>query len=217
MAVFAAKIAGSPALAREVARVRADKLLLKKVYGPLAEQPIPDRLRAALRPRRAASRFVQFTAAAALAAGLALAMWFGPGLIGGDAVVREALSARQGKETAVASVAIDGVPAAERDALVETALSVPVKVPDLGRSGFALTAITLYRQAAQLSYRDTAGRLFTVYLRRSLGPDRFDIHEDGKTEICVWQNAELAVAMVGEMTAKEMLKVASMSYADLNL
>ena len=39
-AAFAAKITASPALAREVARLRADKLLLRNVYGPLADQPI---------------------------------------------------------------------------------------------------------------------------------------------------------------------------------
>ena len=104
-----------------------------------------------------------------------------------------------------------------RDAVISAALSVPVKVPDLERWGYKLAAVSIYGQAAQISYRDAAGKLFTMYLRHSLGADRFDLHQDGKTEICVWQNAELAVAMVGEMGAKEMLKVASSSYADLNL
>lgn len=215
MASFAAKVSASPALAREVARLRADKLLLKSVYGPLADQPVPDRLRAPFRRHRHNTRLVQFSAAAALAAGLALSVWFGPGLWGGDMVVKEALAVRHGAGNVTREVAI--AESGDRDAVISAALSVPVKVPDLARSGFALTGITVYGQAAQLSYRDAAGKLFTIYLRHSLGPDRFDLHQDGKTEICVWQNAELAVAMIGEMTAKEMLKVASSSYADLNL
>jgi anti-sigma factor RsiW len=216
MASFAAKVAEQPALAREVARLRADKLLLKQVYGPLADQPVPDRLRDPFRRQRTRPRTTQFAAAAALAAGLAMAVWFGPGLWGGDKVVKEALAARVGGGAVTRQVALDGAEG-DRDAVVSAALSVPVKVPDLGRSGFTLAAVTLYGQAAQLSYRDAAGKLFTIYLRHSLGPDRFDLHSEGKTEVCVWQNAELAVAMVGEMTAKEMLKVASSSYADLNL
>ena len=215
MADFAATVGSSPALAREVVRLRADKLLLKAVYGPLAGHPIPDRLRAPFRRRRARSRAVQFSAAAALAASLALAVWFGPSLWGGDLVVREALAARQGAATVTRDVALDI--AESRDAAVSAALSVPVKVPDLERWGYKLTAVSVIGQAAQISYRDAAGKLFTMYLRHSLGTDRFDLHQEGKTEICVWQNAELAVAMVGEMTAKEMLKVASSSYADLNL
>jgi anti-sigma factor RsiW len=217
MSAVAARVAEQPALAREVARLRADKRLLKQVYGPLADQPVPDRLRAPFRRQQARQRTRQFGAAAALAAGLALTVWFGPGLLGGDKVVKEALAARNGGGVVTRQVALDGAEPDQRDAVISAALSVPVKVPDLARSGFTLASVTLYGQAAQLSYRDAAGKLFTIYLRHSLGPDRFDLHQQGNTEICVWQNAELAVAMVGEMTAKEMLKVASSSYADLNL
>lgn len=215
MADFAAKVTASPALSREVARLRADKLLLKTVYGPLADQPIPDRLRAPFRRHRVRNRTLQFSAAAAMAASLALAVWFGPGLWGGDVLVKEALAARKGSANVTREVALDS--GDSRDAVVSAALSVPVKVPDLERWGYKLTSVSVIGQAAQISYRDTAGKLFTMYLRHSLGADRFDLHEEGKTEVCVWQNAELAVAMVGEMTAKEMLKVASSSYADLNL
>lgn len=217
MASFAAKVSASPGLTREVARLRADKLLLKKTYGPLADRPVPDRLRDPFRRHRSKNRLIQFSTAAALAAGLALSVWFGPGLWGGDMVVKEALAVRHGTGTITRQVAIAAEGAEERDAVISAALSVPVKVPDLGRAGFTLASVTVYGQAAQLSYHDAAGKLFTIYLRHSLGSDRFDLHQDGKTEICVWQNAELAVAMIGEMTAKEMLKVASSSYADLNL
>jgi len=217
MSAVAARVAEQPALAREVARLRADKLLLKQVYGPLADQPVPDRLRSPFRRQRARHRTRQFGAAVALAAGLALAVWFGPGLWSGDVVIKEALAARAGGGTVTRRIALTEAAADQRDAVLSAALSVPVKVPDLARAGFSLTAVTVYGQSAQLSYRDAAGKLFTIYLRHSLGSDRFDLHQRGNTEVCVWQNAELAVAMVGEMTAKEMLKVASSSYADLNL
>jgi anti-sigma factor RsiW len=218
MSAVAARVAASPTLAREVARLRADKLLLKTTYGPLADRPVPDALRAPFRRHRARQRTAQFGAVTALAAALALAAWFGPGLLwGGDTVIKEALAARNGGGGMTRQVVLEEGASDQRDAVISAALSVPVKVPDLSHAGFSLTAVTLYGQAAQLSYRDAAGKLFTIYLRHSLGPDRFDLHQQGGTEVCVWQNAELAVAMVGEMTAKEMLKVASSSYADLNL
>src|SRR5579859_5687302 len=126
MSVFAAKLTASPALAREVARLRADKLLLKTAYGPLAGQPIPDRLRAPFRRHRARNRTMQFSAAAALAAGLALAVWFGPGLWGGDVLVKEALSARNGGGAITRQVALNE--ADNSDLVVSAALSIPVKV-----------------------------------------------------------------------------------------
>ncbi len=48
------------------------------------------------------------------------------------------------------------------------------------------------------------------------GPDRFDIHRRGNTQICVWQNDDLSVVMTGDMSAREMLKVANLTYNDLN-
>jgi anti-sigma factor RsiW len=214
---FAAKVAASPMLAREVARLRADKELLGKVYGPIAEEPIPERLRAPFRRRRSQRRLVQIASGIGIAAALSLMLWLVPNP-GGDRLVAEALSARDGKVAAQRIAAADILASAEaRDQLVAETLSVPIKVPDLDAAGYRLAAIALYKQAAQISYRNAAGLLFTLYLRHPLGPDRFDMRAKGKMEICVWENAELAVAMVGEMSGKDMLKLAAATYADLNL
>jgi hypothetical protein len=35
-------------------------------------------------------------------------------------------------------------------------------------------------------------------------------------QVCVWQNDDLSVVMLGEMPAHEMLRVATATYADLN-
>ena len=213
---FATKVAASPVLAREVARLRADKALLAEIYGPLAEQPIPDRLKAPFRKHRAQRRAWQAASGVAVAAALSLMLWLMP--VTGDRLVREALAARSGGDAAQTIAGAETLNSEDaRDKLVADALSVPVKVPDLLAAGYRLAAIAIYRQAAQISYRDDAGKLFTLYLRHPLGPDRFDMRAKGNLEVCVWENAELAVAMVGEMSGKDMLKLAAATYADLNL
>jgi anti-sigma factor RsiW len=205
---FAAKVAASPMLAREVARLRADKALLASVYGPLADEPIPDRLRAPFRKKRAQRRVLQVASGIGLAAAFSLLLWLTP--VGGDRLINEALAARSSGDFVQTSEE-------QRDKLIAAALSVPVKVPDLTGAGYHLAGIALYKQAAQIGYRDGAGKLFTLYLRHPTGPDRFDMRAKGNLEICVWENAELAVAMVGEMSGKDMLKLAAATYADLNL
>jgi len=213
---FATKVAASPVLAREVARLRADKALLAEIYGPLADQPIPDRLKAPFRKHRTQRRAWQAASGAAVAAAFCLMLWLMP--VSGDRLVKEALAARSGGGAAQTIVGADTLNSEDaRDKLVADALSVPVKVPDLLAAGYRLAAIAIYQQAAQISYRDGAGRLFTLYLRHPLGPDRFDMRAKGNLEVCVWENAELAVAMVGEMSGKDMLKLAAATYADLNL
>jgi anti-sigma factor RsiW len=214
---FAAKVAASPVLAREVARLRGDKELLARVYGGIADQPIPDRLRAPFRRRRARRRTLQIASGIGLAAAFSLMLWLTPPA-NRDRLVDEALSARSGGLAAERVVAADSFASPDlRDQLVAETLALPVKVPDLASAGYSLAAIALYKQAAQISYKNAAGLLFTLYLRHPVGPDRFDMRAKGKTEICVWENAELAVAMVGEMSGKDMLKLAAATYADLNL
>jgi len=215
---FAARVAASPELAREVARLRADKAMLARVYGGLADQPIPDRLKAPFRKRRQRQSLVRYGAGAGVAMAMALLLWVMPPILKEDRFVSEALSARDGHVSAGRFLAASVLERPDaRDQAVATALSVPVKVPDLDTAGYKLASISIYKQAAQLSYRDSAGKLFTLFLRHESGPDRFDIRHRGKMEICVWQNSELAVAMVGEMSNKEMLRLASATYADLNL
>jgi anti-sigma factor RsiW len=159
-------------------------------------------------------------------AALVAALWLGIPLVTsltGDRLVNEALAARDGSVTPQKTyVPADFTADDARDRVVDDALAVPVKVPNLGQTGYVLTAMTVYpdgadRHALQLSYRNAQNHVFTVYLHRSLGKDRFDLSHRGRNEICVWQNEDLGVAMVGEVTPKEMLRLASLTYADLNL
>ena len=229
MEAIALMVADSEELAERVGQFIADKDLIGRVYGPLIRQPVPlamarqlvsGRSRAEARPPSA--RFFP--------AGLALAALIVSAVIGypvvsnliGDPLVVEALAVRAGKlrpqrqfaDTEIAT-------AATRDQLVDAALSVPIKVPNLTKSGYTLAGITAYpdrggHQALQISYRDRNGALFTLFLRRSGGADRFELSRRRNLEVCVWQNDNLSVVMLGEMPAKDMLRVATATYADLD-
>jgi len=224
----AAIIAASPELSEQVERLTLDKDMIARAYGPLIELPLPHAMRQAVtgyhppEPVRAPRRF--FPAAMALAAAIVAAVIAYPVLsnLGGDPLVTEAMAVRAGEVHAERQFADTEIATADaRDQLVQTALSVPVKVPNLDKAGYRLTGITAYpdrdgHKALQISYRDRNGVLFTMYMRQTAGADRFELSRRKDMQVCVWQNDDLSVVMLGEMPAHEMLKVATATYADLN-
>jgi anti-sigma factor RsiW len=219
----AGRVSASPALSDRVALLRQDKDLLARVYGPLAERPVPPRLLRAIDRSRDERRRRQWglLGAAAVAAGIVMAVWFGaPASWFGDRLVNEAMAARDG--TLAPTQDLAAASEAETAQVVAAALPVPVKVPDLNKAGYALAAVAVYPargggHSLQLTYRDGQGRRFTVYLHRPTGPDRFNLLKRANTQVCVWQNDDLGVVMAGEMSPTEMLRVAALTYADLNL
>jgi anti-sigma factor RsiW len=224
----AAIIAASPKLSEQVERLILDKDLIARAYGPLIELPVPDAMRRMVTrrhpvaPVRAPRRF--FPAAMALAAAIVAAVMVYPILsnLGGDPLVTEAMAVRAGQVHAERQFADTEIATATaRDQLVQTALAVPVKVPNLEKAGYRLTGITAYpdragHKALQISYRNRNGVLFTMYMRQTAGVDRFELSRRNDMQICVWQNDDLSVVMLGEMPAHEMLRVATATYADLN-
>src|SRR5271168_447195 len=145
----AAIIAASPELSERVERFVIDKDMIARAYGPLIEQPLPASLRQAVTGARPAARAPMrfFPAAMALAAAIVAAVIAYPMLssLSGDPLVAEAFAVRDGQVHAERQFAdAEIASAAIRDQLVETALSVPVKVPNLEKAGYRLTAITAY-------------------------------------------------------------------------
>jgi anti-sigma factor RsiW len=221
-------IAGSAELAARVDGFVADRDMIARIYGPLIDQPVPAALMRATtgewRQAQVRSPMRFLPAVMALAAALVVAVIAYPTLsnLGGDPLVAEAIAVRSGAihadrqfaDTEIAS-------AATRDHLVQAALSVPVKVPNLEKAGYTLAGITAYpdrrgHQALQISYRDRNGALFTMYVRQTGGGDRFELSRKKNMQVCVWQNDNLSVVMLGTMPAHEMLRVATATYADLD-
>jgi len=215
--------------AARVADYAAHRDALRVMLQPKFDEPIPHTLRVdriAAEMRR--GRMRRLSAIAALVAvaitGIAAGWIAAPALRGGkpDTLVAEAIAIRHGDTQPEERFDAPAVAAPDtRDGLVARVLSVPAKVPDLAQAGYALAGIAIYpdragSHALQVTYRKADGSAFTLYMRRSVGSDRFDLMRQGSMQICVWQNDDLSVVMLGEMSAKEMLKVATLTYADLN-
>jgi anti-sigma factor RsiW len=222
---IAARVAADPALADRVAGFRADMAMLKQVYGPLSGRPLPRDWLTLIqnsRPTAAPSWRMAAAIAAVLLAALALAPFayraLQPSLSG--EIVTAALVARQSRpETAIP---VTDLSTARYNGELSAAISERVKVPDLGKMGYRLTGIHLYPgapggSAAELLYRDRANRLFTLYLRRSDGTARFDQFERAGLRVCIWQDDQLGMVMVGNVTTAAMQRLASLAYTGLTL
>jgi anti-sigma factor RsiW len=106
------------------------------------------------------------------------------------------------------------------DQMLTAALGMMLKAPDLNRMGYSLATIRTYSDvpggsSVELDYRNAENRLFTLYLRRPSGPARIELLERAGTRICIWQDDVLGTVMLGEMSAGEMARLASLAYAGL--
>jgi anti-sigma factor RsiW len=224
-AAVEAAIARDPLLAIRVRDFRADKRALIAAYGSLADAPVPAALLKAARagpPRSAArhwGRYVALAGTAALAASLLLTL---TPRSPRDPPIEQALAARENARAP--SRELDGRNLASieaADQAMSAMLGNSTRVPDLRRVGFKLVSAELYgstrSDAVQLRYEDALGRLFTVFLRPSAGPDTFNVTERGPVRICVWQNADVTAVMAGEMSTPELFRLASLAYASLGL
>ena len=219
-----ARLRADPALADRVAQFRADKEMLKRVYGPVAKRPIPVHwlaLADSYRPRSA----VTWRLVGSIAASLLVVIALGVGYLqmrheAGGGVVQEALEVRRNAEHPERIIAVaSGSDASRYDDVLRTTLRSNVKVPDLRRMGYRLTGIRVFASigAAEMVYRDAGNRLFTMYVRRSNGQPRFDQFERDGLRVCIWQDEELSAVMAGNMSTAAMQRLASLAYTGLTL
>lgn len=222
-----AMIEADPVLAARAAAFRADMALLKRVYTPIAAQPVPQEWLALIhdtkRPPSISWRLVG-SIAAALVIGVVGTLVFErlrPATSG--EIVQAALDARATPGAAEKVVAV-GAPANTHlyDAALRTAVALPVKVPDMRKLGYQLIGIRFYGSsgkngAAELLYRGTNNELFTLYVRRSSGKERFDQFERNGLRVCVWQDDEVGTVMAGNVSTAAMQRLASAAYSGLTL
>ena len=223
-AAVAAGIDADPALAERVAAFRADKEMLRRIYGRAVETPMPAEWQRMIESAKVA-RPVSWRLVGSIAAAIVI------GVIGTVAVqklqpqkageiVSAALDARAG--------GVNGATPAEStadarhfaDALSRT-IALPVKVPDMRRLGYRLVGMHLYPRsgggAAELLYRGADNQLFTLYVRRSDGKTRFDQFERNGLRVCVWQDEEVGTVMAGNVSTAAMQRLASLAYTGLTL
>ncbi len=216
-------IAAAPALAEQIAAYRADKLMLKRIYGPLIDRPVPQEwlalARTPLQPerRRVSWRLVGSIAAAILVL-LGMASYWGLRSTQSHEIVQIAMEARQNAFRADRVIAVE--PNGRYDRELSEAVATRVHVPDLARMGYRLASIRIYAnapngRAAELMYRDGENRLFTLYLSRSNGKERFDQFPRDGLRVCIWQDEVLSMVMAGDMSTAAMQRLASLTYNGL--
>jgi len=229
-------VATDPVLAARVEAFRADKERLEQIYGTLRDLPVPPKWLQSVenRPVRQRTRFPSVylsrrgvaAVAASLLVILMVNLWFAYERFSAtneDAIIAEAFAARQDAMPPEQSFAAGTLAAPEgRNQVLSTALSETLKAPDLSKLGYRLANIRVYSgvpggKAVELAYRDAQNRLFTLYLRHPSGPPRVDLVERDGMRICIWQDDVLGTVMLGEMSAGEMARMASLAYSGLTL
>ncbi len=231
-----AALAADPALTAQAAAFAADRLALAAAYRPIGQEPVPEawiarirhateglparRVPATASPHRIPRRPVW--RAMALAACLVFA-------VGGlsllrhvnapqETILTQAEAARRATGAVVARLTGAGLAdAGVRDAMLTRATGLKLHAPDLARLGWRLAELDTYPQAAALRYRADDGRALTLYVRRSDGTPRFDLLRNGALRTCIWQDEVVGAVMMGDMSAGQMMRVASAAYVALNL
>jgi anti-sigma factor RsiW len=217
-AAVQAALAAEPALAARVASYQADKSALRALFGPVAERPLPSAWRSRIARHTALRR--PATWRMGIAAGVVLALLGSGALLlrGGDKVLAEAQAAHDGALPATRVIAGSTLAQSGADATLQATLGLPVRAPDLQKFGYRLVAVDFYRgPAAGLVYRNAQSVNLTIYLRKSAGDARFDLLRRGKLRVCIWQDEVVSAVMTGDMSAGEMMRVASAAYAALDL
>ena len=225
-AEIAKLIESDAAIAERVAAFQEDKALLRKLYAPIADKPIPTAWRKRIeeysnRPR---ARFT-YQVMAAIAATLVFAVG---GLVAWQQlkpqrnpdIIAEALAARSDAIHPEAVIVASNATSASQT--LSRVLQMRVKAPDLTRMGYRLRTIQIYTGAAdahavELTYRNAQAQSFTLYIRRPNGPPRFDQFETGSVRVCIWQDDVLGTVMAGKMSAPEMQHLAALTYTGLTL
>jgi anti-sigma factor RsiW len=205
-------------LAERAALFQADKAMLKAIYAPLAERPLPQDWIALTRRRprwKMPWRLAGAIAATVLILAGASLAWRHHAAGNGD-VVEAALDARDGTLTPQRYIVLDNVAQAHRyDAALRQTIASNVHIPDLSRMGYRPSGLRLYGTAAELLYQGPQGRLFTLYIRRSNGAARFDQFAHGGLRVCIWQDDQISTVMVGDISVAAMQRLAILTYTGL--
>lgn len=226
-------IAGDTELASRAAAFRADQDRLLQIFGPLRDVPTPpkwvqmveERTAAQSAPRAPHGPYTQ-RGIFALAASLLLMIGLGLGYLRyfntqEDTIISEAVAARSDAVHPEQSFAANTFQSPDSgDRVVASTLMMNLKAPDLSRMGYRLENVSVYTdvpggKAVELGYRDAQNRLFTLYLRHPSGPARVDLLQRDGMRLCIWQDEELGTVMLGEMSAGEMARLASLAYSGL--
>lgn len=230
-----------PEVARQVEEWQQQNEALQQLFGPVADEPVPE----ALDPARLAAAIGHAPAARgwadwrAMAAGLALlitgasAGWFGHGAWGAGGppatglmaerpMVRQALAAHTTYVNEVLHpVDVRGDDEKHLVAWLSKRLQVPVKAPKLAQNGFTLVGGSLLPReegmAAQLMYEDGQGQRITLYQIRNQKAETssFRFASYKAMNAFYWLDSDKSYVLVGNLDKQALSPLAHAVFAQL--
>lgn len=226
-AALEARLAQDPraqALLEDWARQNED---IRALYGETDTEPVPARLREALRPSPAprAPLLRQALAAMALLVLGLVGGWAGHARLGTPAPVPAlAEAALTAHNTYVVEVVHPvEVPASQRDHMdswMSKRIGAPVSPPDLSASGFALMGGRVLpagdRVAGLYMYENAQGLRITLYVaQQEAGDSAFRFGGDRQTESLHWGEGGLGFVLTGALPRDALRQMATSAYEQL--
>ena len=215
----------------EAERVRAyerQNAMLKNLFDPVLDEPVPERLPQLLAHGRYPA-FRRYAAFAASLAGAAILGWFLRGELQPPDIYVPSLARQAAVAYAVYSPEVlhpVEVGAAQEDHLVKwlsKRLGQSVKAPDLALLGYELVGGRLLpgseKPAAQFMYQDARGQRLTLYVSTDVTGNRetaFRYAREGQVSVFYWIDGPLGYALSGDVPREKLLTVADSVYRDLN-
>ncbi len=224
-ATLAALAEGQPEVAARLAEWDRQDAAIRTLYAPVAEEPVPERMRTRLReaarrrPPRPAFPFARLAAAVALLALGFAGGWAAARLGPGESALAQAAfrsHATYVVETAhpVEVSASDG---AHLVKWLSKRLGQPLTPPDLGAQGFRMIGGRLLPgetgAAAMLMYEDDLGRRLSLYVTRAEGGgDDLRFAEAPGARAFWWIDGDLGCALVGDLPRDQLRSLAITAY-----
>lgn len=220
---------GDAALAAQLSDWDRQDAALRALYGPVADEPLPDRLLAPLAAARAAIRAAPFPLWRAAAALALLTLGFGAGWGGARWYqARDASSLATAAMAGFATYAVEVLHPVEVAADDEAhllqwlskRLGTPIRAPDLAADGFSLIGGRLLpgtaAPAGLLMYEDDLGRRLALYLTRSDGQETdLAFAEESGRQAFWWVDGGLGCALAGDLPRDTLRRLAISAYHDL--
>ena len=210
------------ALAARHSGMRADKEMLRRVYEPLAQRPVPKEWLAIAYGSRPQTpwRLIGSIAAVLLVAVISTVSYFEVRPHAPVGIVEEALNARQDATRPDKIIAVgEGTDVARYDGMLKEAVGAKVRVPDMRKAGYRLASIRVFPhdggRATELAYRDGRNHVFTLYVSRSDGSVDFIQLERRGLRVCLWRDDQVSTVMAGNVSTAAMQRLAVLAYAGM--
>ena len=221
-------LADNPGEAERVRAFETQNAMLRDLFDPVLDQPVPGRLPQVMKPGRHPV-FRRYAGIAASLTGAVMLGWF----LRGAQQLSEIHATSLARQAAVAYAVYSPeilhpveVGAAQEDHLVKwlsKRLGQPVKAPDLSPLGYEMVGGRLLpgseKPAAQFMYQDAHGQRLTLYLSIDVTGNRetaFRYAREGKVSVFYWVDGPLGYALSGDTSREQLLTVAEAVYRDLN-